>query len=65
MSPALFAELHRIGNNLNQLAHAFNAGRDVDRERIVRFVAQAWGTMLKDEVTARYANMAGEKVSPR
>ena len=26
MDPALFAELRRIGNNLNQVAHAINSG---------------------------------------
>ena len=65
MNPALFAELSRIGNNLNQLARAFNSGRDIDRAEVVRLVARAWQTMLHDEVTARYVTMAESKVRPR
>lgn len=65
MSPALFAELSRIGNNLNQITRAFNSGFDIDRGEIIRLVARAWQTMLHDEVTARYATMAETKVRPR
>lgn len=62
MNPVLFAELSRLGNNLNQIARAFNRGRDIDRDRVVHLVAQTWRTMLADEVTARYATMAEAKV---
>ena len=65
MSPALFAELSRIGNNLNQLARAFNAGRDIDRGEVIRLATRAWQTMLRDEVTARYITVAEAKVRPR
>lgn len=65
MNPALFAELSRIGNNLNQIARAFNSGLDIDRAEVIRLVARAWQTMLRDEVTARYVMMAEEKVRPR
>lgn len=64
MEPVLFAELSRIGNNLNQLAHAFNSGRDVNRAEVMQLVAMAWQTMLRDEVTARYAADAEAKVRP-
>ena len=36
MHPALFAELRRIGNNLNQLAHAANAGLPPDAIAVIR-----------------------------
>jgi len=61
----LFAELSRIGNNLNQITRAFNSGFDIDRGEVVRLVARAWQTMLRDEVTARYVTMAEAKVRPR
>lgn len=65
MNPVLFAELSRIGNNLNQITRAFNSGFDIDRGEVVRLVARAWQTMLRDEVTARYVTMAEAKVRPR
>ena len=65
MSPPLFAELSRIGNNLNQLARAFNRGRDIDRGEVVRLTAEAWQVMLADEVTARYATVSEAKVRGR
>lgn len=65
MNPVLFAELSRIGNNLNQITRAFNSGFDIDRGEVVRLVARAWQTMLRDEVTARYVSMAEAKVRPR
>jgi len=65
MSPPLFAELSRLGNNLNQLARAFNRGQDIDRGHVIRLVARAWEIMLTDEVTARYATTAEAKARPR
>lgn len=62
MSPPLFAELSRIGNNLNQLARAFNRGQDFNRGEVMRLTAQAWQTMLRDEVTARYLATAEAKL---
>lgn len=65
MHPVLFSELARIGNNLNQVARAFNSGQGIDRGRVVHLVAEVWQTMLRDEVTARYATMAETKVRAR
>lgn len=65
MSPPLFAELSRIGNNLNQLARAFNRGRDIDRGDVVRLSAEVLQTLLADEVTARYATVSEAKVRGR
>lgn len=62
MDPVLFAQLSRLGNNLNQLARAFNSGQDVDRAEIMRFVSHVCQTMLSDEVTARYVTVAVTKV---
>lgn len=62
MHPALFAELSRIGNNLNQLTRALNSGQGASRAEVIRLVAEAWQTMLRDEVTARYAGAAEAKV---
>jgi hypothetical protein len=63
MSPAMFAQLSRIGNNLNQLARAFNSGQDVNRAEIMRKVAEVWQVMMQDEVAARYAQSAEAKIA--
>ncbi len=65
MAPALFAELSRLGNNLNQITRAFNAGRDINQDLVVNLLAEVWQTMLSDEVTARYATVAEAKVKAR
>lgn len=65
MAPELFAQLSRIGNNLNQMAKAFNAGQGMDRNAVYQLVRQAWATMMADEVGARYASMAEAKTRAR
>ena len=59
----MFAQLSRIGNNLNQLARAFNSGQDVNRAEIMRKVAEVWQVMMQDEVAARYAQAAEAKIA--
>lgn len=65
MSPALFAELSRIGNNINQIARLANVGRDPRREDAFDLLREAWAILLQDEVTARYAHMAEAKRHPK
>ena len=66
MQPALFAQLSRIGNNLNQLTRAFNAtGQAPEASRVIGAVREVWEVMLADEVTARHALSAEAKVRPR
>lgn len=53
MDPALFNELRRIGNNLNQLAHAANAMLPPHARMAVQTMNQLFDTLLKDELLRR------------
>lgn len=61
MEPKLFAHLARIGNNLNQIARAFNAVGNLDQAGALESVRDVWEIMLTDEVTARHAVRAEQK----
>jgi Bacterial mobilisation protein (MobC) len=53
MDPALFAELRRIGNNLNQVAHALNGGLPPHVMFAARTLSELMNTLLRDELLAR------------
>ena len=61
MEPRLFAHLSRIGNNLNQIAHAFNERGFFEQREAIDAVREVWEIMLEDEVTARHAVAAEGK----
>ncbi len=46
-------ELKRVGNNLNQIAHARNAGQDVDPRQFRTVVTQIVATICSNEVMRR------------
>lgn len=53
MHPLLFAELRRIGNNVNQIAHAVNSGLPPEVQNAYRQAAGLLSLLLADEVSAR------------
>lgn len=53
LNPVLHAELRRIGNNLNQLAHAAHAGIHHDHRETYRQIHELLQTMLRDELLAQ------------
>jgi hypothetical protein len=53
MDPALFAELRRIGNNCNQIAHALNSNLPPDTMFAYRTVAGLIETLARDEMLAQ------------
>lgn len=53
LAPALMAELSRIGNNLNQLAHAANAGMPADARGAIRIMQELFTFLMRDEITRR------------
>lgn len=55
MEPRLFAHLSRLGNNMNQIARAFNERGQIDHAQAIATVREVWEIMLTDEVTARHA----------
>lgn len=61
MEPRLFAHLSRVGNNLNQIARAFNERGQLDQAGALDAVREVWEIMLTDEVTARHAVAAEGK----
>ncbi|WP_425277587.1 plasmid mobilization protein [Hyphomicrobium nitrativorans] len=50
MDPALFAELRRIGNNVNQLAHALNGNLPPDRGYLWNTAQQLLTMLLSEEL---------------
>ena len=50
MDPALFAELRRIGNNVNQIAHALNGNLSPDRAYLWNTAQQLMTTLLSEEL---------------
>ena len=50
MDPALFAELRRIGNNVNQIAHAVNGNLPPDLMMAWRSMEQLLNTLLSAEL---------------
>lgn len=49
MAPELIAEFKRIGNNLNQIAHALNARMPADHARLPRLWNDFINAILRDE----------------
>lgn len=54
MSPELFNELRRIGNNVNQIAHAVNAGLPPYVQDAYRNAARLLDLLLADELSVRH-----------
>jgi hypothetical protein len=53
IDPALFVELRRIGNNLNQIAHALNSGLPPHLGMTARSLNDLLQALLRDELLAR------------
>jgi hypothetical protein len=53
MDPALFAELRRIGNNVNQVAHAINGNLPPDVMFAWKSMNDLLGTLLRDELLSQ------------
>ena len=56
LHPALFAELRRIGNNINQLAHAANGLMPPDVRMMVSNFDKLFRTLIQNELIARRMN---------
>lgn len=56
MDPALFTELRRIGNNINQIAHAVNANLPPDLLFAWRSVESLLTTLLSAELVKQKTN---------
>lgn len=63
IDPALLAEMRRWGNNLNQLAHAANAGLPPDGHRVVKATHRLLATVLEDELMAKRMAHARESMN--
>ena len=50
LSPALMAELKRVGNNLNQIAHALNSNLPPDVQYTVKTLSQLIQLLGQDEI---------------
>lgn len=57
MDPSLLAELRRIGNNINQIAHASNAGLPVDAQLAARNLGHQLFDLLAQELIAQRDEM--------
>ncbi len=53
MDPALFTELRRIGNNVNQIAHATNSNLPADVMFAWRSVNKLMSALLSDELLSQ------------
>ncbi|MCC7250441.1 MobC family plasmid mobilization relaxosome protein [Hyphomicrobium sp.] len=53
MDPALFTELRRIGNNVNQIAHATNNNMPTEVMSAWRTINKLLSTLLSDELLAQ------------
>lgn len=53
MDPALFTELRRIGNNVNQIAHATNSNLPADVMFAWRSVNKLMSALLSDEILSQ------------
>lgn len=53
MEPVLFAELRRVGNNLNQVAHAINSGLPPHQLLAAQALNGVLQTLLRDELLNR------------
>jgi hypothetical protein len=51
--PKALEELRRIGVNINQIAHALNAGRPADHARLLQSIAQVFALLKKPDAFMR------------
>lgn len=56
LHPALFAELRRIGNNINQLAHCANNLVAPDQRAIVKHFKDLFELIIQNELVVRRIN---------
>lgn len=60
IDPVLFAELRRIGNNLNQLAHAANSGLPPSALATVQAARELVNAICRNDILRRLADEPGE-----
>ncbi len=53
MDPALFAEIKRIGNNINQLTRAVNRDRHPDAHALIGSFKELFDHLIRDELMKR------------
>lgn len=63
LSPVLMAELKRIGNNLNQIAHAVNSSLPPETLYTASTLHQLIGQLAQDEILAQRIKAAAKKVN--
>lgn len=61
LDPALIAELKRIGNNLNQIAHALNSNLPPDTTFTARSLRDLIHTLMRDELLLQRLRDAKER----
>lgn len=61
LDPVLIAELKRIGNNLNQIAHALNSNLPPDTTFTARSLRDLIHTLMRDELLLQRLRDAKEK----
>jgi hypothetical protein len=62
ISPALMAELKRVGNNLNQIAHAVNSNLPPDVQYTTKTLAQLIHLLGQDEILAERLKAASTRM---
>lgn len=65
MDPAVFAELRRIGNNANQIAHALNSNLPADVQFAWRTAKDLLGLLARLELSEQKAVFESECSPPR
>ena len=63
IDPSLFNELRRIGNNLNQIAHAANAGLAPGHQATAKALHDLISTFLRDEMLAQRMEYEAKKMN--
>ena len=63
LSPVLMAELKRIGNNLNQIAHAVNSNLPPDVGFTSKTLAQLIQQLGRDEIVAERIKAASNRIA--
>jgi hypothetical protein len=64
MDPALFAELRRIGNNVNQIAHAMNANLPPDLMMAWTSIHRLLTNLLAAELIRQKTTALGTRTDP-
>lgn len=64
MDPRLFAELRRIGNNVNQIAHATNSNLPVEVMFAWKSINELIGSLLTEELIAQKTNTLRTRTTP-